>query len=676
MFYQWLICISVLMFGETMLRILIKDSVVNIFSSGWLMSFIFIIMLAFIFTLLLSLIAVRFHVIVQLIMMFSVIFLYTTQIFYHDIFKTFYTFQSTQKIGQGLGFKSVIFSTLSHNFHIILMLFLPILVYVFLYFQLGRNLKKVQISWKNKRLLLILSMLRIALSYSLTLGALTLNKQANELFYEQLTPNLAVEHLGLVTMMRLDTQRYLLGWTPPVEEVFVHIEEEYNQNNNEKSEEDNVEDEQGNSNFTNNFEVEDDTEEEIDYNILEVNFDDLIKGESNDTIKNMHQYFQQVEPTEKNEYTGKYKGYNLIVLTAEAFTYYAIDEDVTPTLYKLSTEGIQFENFYTPIWNVSTSDGEYVALQSLIPDENIWSFEESAKNNLPFVLGNQMKKKGYVTKAYHNHTYHYYGRDKSHPNMGYEYKGIGNGLNVKKVWPASDLEMMEDTIDEYINEEPFHVYYMTVSGHLEYSFNDNSMANKNKHLVEDLPLSNQAKAYMATQIELDKSLEELLDRLEEADVLDNTLIVLSGDHYPYGLDNETIEELSGEKLDEKFEMYKNDLIIYATNMDSDVVKEPASSMDILPTVSNLMGIDYDSRFFMGRDIFSEAERTVTFKDKSFITKKGKYYRPDKKFTPFEDVQVDDDYVDKVKKEVDRQFYYSTKVLEENYYQYLPIQDEE
>ena len=119
--------------------------------------------------------------------------------------------------------------------------------------------------------------------------------------------------------------------------------------------------------------------------------------------------------------------------------------------------------------------------------------------------------------------------------MGYEYKGLGNGLNVKETWPESDFEMMELTVPEYINSEPFHAYYMTVSGHMQYSFTGNYIARKNMDFVKDLAYSDQAKAYLATQIELDRALEYLMNELEEAGVADRTLIALSADHYPYGL---------------------------------------------------------------------------------------------------------------------------------------------
>ena len=96
-------------------------------------------------------------------------------------------------------------------------------------------------------------------------------------------------------------------------------------------------------------------------------------------------------------------------------------------------------------------------------------------------MGNQLRAQGYPTTAYHNHTYNYYDRDISHPNMGYDYYGVGSGLEVKASWPESDLEMMEKTIPQALSgERPFHLYYMTVSGHLNYNFTGNAMAYKHR----------------------------------------------------------------------------------------------------------------------------------------------------------------------------------------------------
>ena len=370
--------------------------------------------------------------------------------------------------------------------------------------------------------------------------------------------------------------------------------------------------------------AEDQPEPIYEPNILDIDFVQLIASETDDDIRDMHKYFSEVPPTNKNEYTGKYKGYNLILITAESFSPYAVHKDVTPTLYKMVHEGYNFTNFYTPIWEVSTLDGEYVACTSLLPKRGVWSLYFSGRISMPFTMGNQLRVLGYNTRAYHNHTYDYYRRDVSHPNMGYDYKGIGNGLEMSKAWPRSDLEMMEKTIPEYLNDEPFHTYYMTVSGHMQYNFMGNHMAIKNKELVKDLPYTEAGRAYMATQIEFDRAMEYLLNQLEEAGIAERTLIAISSDHYPYGLEKNELDDLAGHTLEKNFEFYKNTFILYTKGMEPVTIDKPCSSLDIIPTLSNLLGLEYDSRLLMGRDIFSDSEPLVIFLNRSFITDKGRY----------------------------------------------------
>jgi phosphoglycerol transferase MdoB-like AlkP superfamily enzyme len=362
-----------------------------------------------------------------------------------------------------------------------------------------------------------------------------------------------------------------------------------------------------------------------------------------------------------------FEGYNLVFITAEGYSHYAVDAELTPTLHKMTHEGFHFTDFYNPIWGVSTSDGEYVATTSLIPKSGVWSMYKSGENSLPFAMGNQLRQLGYKTLAYHNHTYDYYRRDVSHPNLGYDYKGVGNGLEVKKTWPESDVEMIKVTTPEFVDDEPFHAYYMTVSGHMLYNFTGNFIASKNRDLVEDLPYTEAGKAYLATQIELDRALKLLMERLEEAGVADNTLIVLSADHYPYGLEQEEIDDLAGHEVDSNFELHKSSLIIYAKGMSPEVVDRPVSSLDIIPTVSNLMGLEFDSRLLMGRDAFSDADPLVIFGNRSFITDKGRYNSVAREFIPDEGLNVPEDYQTRISEEIERQFYYSTMVLDRDYY---------
>lgn len=419
------------------------------------------------------------------------------------------------------------------------------------------------------------------------------------------------------------------------------------------------------------------------YNVLNIDFSALAAAEEDKDLKELHEYFASGVPTAKNKYTGMFEGYNLILITAEGFSPYCIDKQLTPTLYKMYNEGFQFTDFYTPIWGVSTSDGEYVATTGLIPKAGVWSYYMSGKqgNSFPFSMGKQFLASGLPTVyAYHPHSYSYYHRDISHPNMGYDYKGFGNGLEpyITKQWPESDLEMVEATADEFITADaPFHAYYMTVSGHMEYSFNDNMMSLKNRDAVKHLDCSEAVKAYYACNIELDKAVERLLQKLNEAGVADKTVIAISPDHYPYGLEDKEAEniyhyfdEMAGHSVEPNFELYKSAFLLYCQGMEGPVVvNKTASSMDIIPTLNNLFGFSYDSRLLMGRDILSDATPLVVFLNRSWITDKGRYHAQTKTFEPF--VEMDgaqtEAYVEQINITVSNQFKASALILETNYF---------
>ena len=174
-------------------------------------------------------------------------------------------------------------------------------------------------------------------------------------------------------------------------------------------------------------------------------------------------------------------------------------------------------------------------------------------------------------------------------------------------------------------------------------------------------MSDACKAYMAANIELDKAMELLLERLEEAGELDNTVIALAGDHYPYGLSSSEISEFRGHQIDETYELYKSTFILWTPGMEPETVDKLSSNMDILPTLSNMFGLEYDSRLLMGRDIFSDSEGFVVFKDKSWISERG---------TRDDLLEEDEEYTSRVDKKVADMFNYSALILDENYYSYL------
>ncbi len=570
--------------------------------------------------------------------------IFIAQLIHYRFYQSIFSIYSLINGAQVFGFMSAIGKIMLHNTEYIIFLLFPL----FFFIVLGLNISFKK--YTKKELLILIGIIPI----SLLLSILVLNTDkdknynAKDLYYNTHAPTISTQKLGLLTTMRLDLKRAIFGFTDKIMLEDKEIEE-VNKSENKKQ-----------------------------YNILNIDFDKLIEEEDNDKIRSLHKYFKSVTPTEKNKYSGMFKDKNLIVITAEAFSPIAIDKELTPTLYKMYTEGFSFSNFYTPIFYVSTSDGEYVSLTSLLPKEGVWSFQESSKISLPFVYGNILKDYGYSANAYHNGRYNYYKRNLSHPNMGYKYVGCGNGLEKKincKIWPQSDLEMINATIDDYIENEKFLAYYMSISGHLNYTYNGNMMATKNRDKVKNLRYSEAIQAYLATNIELDKALESLINSLKEKGKLDDTVIVISADHYPYGLTINEMKERATYINDEKFDIHKNNLIIWNSQIKTPIkIDKYASSLDILPTVLNLLGVEYDSRLLMGTDILSNSEGLVIFNDRSWITKYGKYDAIKGKFTEYINLEEKQKYIDEINEIVKNKFNASRLILETNYYKYIKTEE--
>ena len=577
------------------------------------------------------------------------------QTVYFTIFKTFMTFYSLSGAGQVLQFwREMLIGIRNAALPLVLLLIPFLLLCLF-----GRP--HAPTGRANGRILALLATLAVTFQVLATVAVLSSTTgvlSAQYLYTEDFVPQLSVNRFGVLTTLRLDLKQLVAPSvpaaalpTPTPEPTPASTPVEPGLPTPEPTP----------------------TPVVYDYNVMDFDFQSLSEGASNKTLQSLHAYFSQVEPTQQNEYTGYFAGKNLIWLTAEGFSRFAVDEKLTPTLYQLSHKGFVCENFYNPLWWVSTSDGEYVNTTSLIPKPGVWSMYQSGKNNMYFAMGNQLRRLGYTTNAYHNHTWDYYRRDVSHPNLGYDYKGLGHGLEVKKTWPESDLEMMEVTVPEYVSSAPFHTYYMTVSGHMNYSFMGNVMARKHRDEVADLPMSEESRAYIACNMELDLALQNLIQQLDEAGELENTVICLSADHYPYGMEQDHLDELNGGPLDMRFEVYRSTLILWCADMAEPIyIDKPCSSLDILPTLSNLFGLEYDSRLLMGRDILSNSPGLVILSDRSFITDLGRYDSQSDTFTPNEGVEVPAGYAAQILKQVNDKFQYSKLVLEQDYYDHLGL----
>ena len=433
---------------------------------------------------------------------------------------------------------------------------------------------------------------------------------------------------------------------------------------------------------------------EYGYNALDIDFQALADSASDSTLRSMAQYFGSLTPSKKNEYTGLFQGKNLVLITAEAFSPWFISRELTPTLYKLTHEGFVCENYYQPGWGQSTTGGEYAVMTGLLPTwvgSNV-SFYASANDDMPFALGNQLRALGYRTGAYHDNIYNYYNRDKTHPNLGYDYQGVGSGLTVTEdgSWPYSDLEMVQNTIGDYIDGyvsdgTPFHVYYMTVSGHGSYGWG-HAMAAKNRAKAQAAypNASTQVQSYVAANLELENALTYLLEQLEAAGIAEDTVICMSADHYPYLLaepETDYYNELRGVVDSERdTERYRNALVLWCGGMENAVtVTEPCSAVDIVPTLSNLFGLEYDSRLLSGRDVLDKdydvgsASGSIplvilpTSSGNSWATAAGVFEATTRTFNARPGVTVEEDYVSRVNNIVALQYNYAQQLIARDYY---------
>lgn len=429
-------------------------------------------------------------------------------------------------------------------------------------------------------------------------------------------------------------------------------------------------------------ETENEKEIIIKDNILEIDFDNLSKDATN-IEKQLDEYVSSITPSTTNEYTGLFAGKNLIMITAEAFSKEVINKDLTPTLYRLATKGINFTDYYQPA-SAGTTGGEYEVLFGAIPTSGGRSLKNTQNYHNIMTIASQLSRLGYEGWAFHNNDYQFYDRHLTHNNLGYSngFMGMGNGMEafVENVWPQSDAEMFEGTFPLYSDTDKFNVYYMSVSGHSGYNIYENKMTEKNWERVKDLAYSDRVKGYIAANLELEDGLTYLVNALEEKGIADDTVIVLTADHFPYGLDDSAqlheeiyLSELYGYNLTNYLERDHSALIIWSKSLEDNepiIVDKPVSSLDILPTLSNLFGTNWDSRLFVGRDVFSNSLPLVFNANYDWKTDKGYYLSGSGTIYPNNGIEVDDNYIENIRTIVRNKMTYCDLYNTTDYFHHL------
>lgn len=394
---------------------------------------------------------------------------------------------------------------------------------------------------------------------------------------------------------------------------------------------------------------------------------EMIENEDNSVIKNLHQYYLNQTINEKNEYTGLFEDKNLIMIMVEALDMSIIDPELTPNLYRLTQEGWYFNNYYAPKYSCTTGESEFIAETSIIPSIPYCTPHKYVDNNYSTSIFNLFNKSGYTSTSYHGWDDKYYPRTELHANMGSTfYNSDDLGFSTSGGW-TSDLEFMKKSYEMFKDEDKYFSFLITVSMHFSYEFDDPT-TRKNWDKVKDLDTGITMKRYLAKAIEFDLSLGYLLDSLEADGTLDDTVIVLFGDHHPYNLNFKYLDDFSDV---DRYEGLNEDLmpfIIYNSTQEPQVISKTASTFDILPTIANLFNLDYDPRYYMGTDLFSEEEAIVIFPNGNWITDNAIYYASKNKYDLLNDT-VDEEYIKKINKIVNDKFVASDNTLVKDYFKY-------
>ncbi len=641
-----------ILYLEILSKVIITDHTLN---NGLVYLLIFTLPFILLITLLTKIFPRIINKINSFILMGIITVYFEVQLIFHRLFSVPFSFSTIGLADQALDFTNIIKDAiLSNLLHFVLFL-LPFILLIILN-------KKIDYNRYHKYSIISL-IIMFALSYGATFVTLIPNKSEMnspyKLYFKIDDQASIIDNFGMLTYTKIDIKRQLFGYESEIvldneEEMVIPVEEG-----------------------------------EIDYgfNALELDFE---KATNNKNIQTLNTYFSNSNPSNKTKYTGMFKDKNLIFILAEGFNEIAVDEQRTPTLYKMVHTGFDFTNFYSPVF-LSTTGGEFQATTGLIPTQEILKLWKSKEPTIYYGLGNTFKRENYRTQSYHNWTYTYYKRQVTMKTLGFtNYMGCGNGLEkllhtkeelnrikypCKCNWLEKDSDMARVTAPLYMGKDGnFATYFVTVSGHSPYSAGDN-IGRLHYDTVKDLNVSSQVKYYLAAQVELDKMLEELVKQLEAAGELDDTVIALVGDHYPYTLKIDQVNEAASYKKDSIIEVNKSNFILWNSAMEKPIVVDKVGSqIDVLPTLLNLFGVEYDSRMIVGKDTLSDYEGIAIFSNNSWVSDYGRYQANQRKFYPKSGKKIkgetEAEYVKRMNNRVRNSFSISKMIIDNNYYEYV------
>lgn len=418
--------------------------------------------------------------------------------------------------------------------------------------------------------------------------------------------------------------------------------------------------------------------------------------------KTINEYYSDEGNTkEKNKYTNLFKGKNVIAVHSESMQNVLLNlkingKSVTPNLNKLSSEGLYFDNFYSQVSFGTSSDTEFTMATSLLPVSSGTVFINHAdKDYVSFYQ--LLQDKGYYTFSMHANTGDFWNRNIMHKNLGYEkfYDKSSYKIDQEVGFGLSDESFIKQSV-EYIKDinskhKKFYGTLITLSNHTPFDYNelfgdfDVSMEKDGKTYpyMKDTKLGN----YFVSAHYADKQLGLLVDELDKAGILDDTVIMIYGDHdaristslwnrfynYDYKTDGILSEDDPSYKELDYYWQEQNrrvPLIIYSNDSDfkENYAKTVSTAMgmyDVAPTLGNMLGVY--NKYALGSDIMNKKDNLVAFPNGNFVTNYV-YYNDNKgEYKLLKNKPLSLDYIKKNKEKTTKMIDVSNDIIVYNYF---------
>lgn len=328
-----------------------------------------------------------------------------------------------------------------------------------------------------------------------------------------------------------------------------------------------------------------------------------------DTDKKFLDNIYDAEPSKSNnEYTGIFSGKNVIFLQLEGLDSWLFNEDVTPNLYNLLNHSINFTNHYSLYTGGgSTFNSEFAVNTGFTTPisyvENVYSF---SNNTFPDTMARLFKEQGYGVNAFHMNSKDFYSRGVNYQSWGYDnYFGLVDIQEYENGEEELDRQLiLNDTFykNMFQTNKPFVNYIITYSPHTPFSTRKKVgyLIAKEKYGAGNVPDLSEEESAKLQAGETDYMVGLLIQALKDNGLYDNTVIVAFADHYLYTLKDKSI--LSKYKETENNLINHTPFFIWSSDLKRITVEKVNMQTDILPTVLNLFGMDYNSNHYIGNDI--------------------------------------------------------------------------